>query len=82
MDAFGLVKNGPNPAAAKSLMEFLGTREAHTIAATIIKRRSARRDVAPPGELPVLGDLKLCYASEPRDVVTAKFEALRQKSAR
>jgi iron(III) transport system substrate-binding protein len=41
MDAFGLVNNGPNPAAVKSLMEFLGTKEAHTIAATIIKRRSA-----------------------------------------
>lgn len=76
MDAYGLVKNGPNPEAAKLFMEFLGTKEVHEIAAQIVKRRSVRMDVDPPGGLPELGELNLFYASEPRDVVTDRFNQL------
>jgi len=76
MDAYGLVKNGPNPEAAKVFMEFLGSKEVHEIAAEIVKRRSVRVDVAPPGDLPPLEGLNLYYASEPRDVVTDKFNQL------
>ena len=76
MDAYGLVKNGPNPEAAKVFVEFLGTKEVHEIASEIVKRRSVRVDVAPPGDLPPLEGLNLFYASEPRDVVTDRFNQL------
>jgi len=76
MDAYGIVKNGPNPVAAEKFVNFLGTQEVHILVANIIKRRSARTDVNPPGELPKMGDLKLFYASEPREVVVDKFNAL------
>jgi len=79
MDCYGLVKNGPNPELAKLFVNFLGSKEAHIITANIVKRRSVRKDVKPPGDLPVLGDLKLFYASEPREIVVAKFSALQQK---
>lgn len=79
MDAYGLVKNGPNPEAAKKFVEFLGTKEVHEIATQIVKRRSVRNDVEPPGDLPALEGLNLFYASEPRDVVTARFNALLER---
>jgi len=73
MDACGLVKGGPNPDLAKKVLDFLCSKEAHTIAVKIINRRSARSDVAPPASLPDLGALKLFTAIEPREVVNAKF---------
>jgi iron(III) transport system substrate-binding protein len=76
MDAYGLVKNGPNPKLAKIFLEFLGTKEVHEVASQIVKRRSVRNDVEPPGGLPELEGLNLYYASEPRDVVTDRFNAI------
>ncbi len=76
MDAYGLVKGGPNPEMAEIFMEFLGSKEVHEIAANIVNRRSVRTDVEPPGALPELEGLNLFYASEPRDVVTDKFNQL------
>lgn len=76
MDAFALVKNGPNPEIAKSFVEFLGSKEVHEIARDVVSRRSVRSDVEPPGSLPELEGLNLFYASEPRDVVTSKFNQL------
>lgn len=79
MDCYGLVKNGPHPELAKLFINFLGSKEVHIVVANIVKRRSVRKDVNPPGDLPVLGDLKLFYASEPREVVVAKFSTLQEK---
>lgn len=73
MDACGLVKGGPNPELAKKVLDFICSKESHTIAVKIINRRSARTDVAPPVGLPDLGALKLFTATEPREVVNAKF---------
>jgi iron(III) transport system substrate-binding protein len=76
MDALGLVKGCPHPELGKALIDFICSKEAHEIAVEKIQRRSARKDVDPPASLPKLGDLKLFTASEPRDVVSAKFDAL------
>lgn len=79
MDACGLVKGGPNPELGKLLLDFLCSKEAHTIAVSVVNRRSARTDVAPPKGLPDLGSLKLYTANEPRQVVNAKFSAIAAK---
>ncbi len=76
MDAVALVKGGPSPELAQLLLDFICSKEAHTIAVEQISRRSARKDVAPPAILPALGDLNLFTASEPRQVVNAKFEKI------
>lgn len=73
MDACALVKSGPNPELAKTVLNFICSKEAHIIAVNVINRRSARIDVTPPAGLPDLGDLNLFTASEPRQVVNAKF---------
>lgn len=80
MDAYGLVKSGPNPELAKIFLEFLGTKEVHEVASQIVKRRSVRTDVEPPGGLPELEGLNLFYASEPRDVVTDRFNAIVERA--
>ncbi len=74
MDAVALVNNGPEPGLGKAVIDFICSREAHTIAVEKISRRSARKDVAPPSILPPLGELELFTANEPRQVVNAKFE--------
>jgi iron(III) transport system substrate-binding protein len=76
MDAFGLVKNGPNPELAKLFVDFLGTKEVQELVVKIVKRRPARIDVPPPAELPPLGELNLYVEAEPRDVVVAKIQNL------
>jgi iron(III) transport system substrate-binding protein len=48
-DAVGIIKGGPNPDNAKLFLDFLTSREAHSIAAgKPFFRRSVRNDVAPP----------------------------------
>jgi len=76
MDAMALVHGGPSPELGKALIDFLCSTEVHKIAVEKISRRSARKDVAPPANLPALGDLNLFPAGEPRQVVNAKFENL------
>lgn len=79
MDACGLVKGAPNPELGKLVIDFLCSKEAHTIAVNVINRRSARKDVAPPKGLPDLGTLSLYTANEPRQVVNAKFSKISGK---
>lgn len=79
MDACGLVKGGPNPELGKLVIDFLCSKEAHNIAVSVINRRSARIDVAPPKGLPDLGSLSLYTACEPRQVVNAKFSKISGK---
>ncbi|MCD6238974.1 MAG: extracellular solute-binding protein [Thermotogae bacterium] len=76
VDAYGLVKGAPHSELAKIFINFLGTKEAHELVSSIIKRRSVRKDVAPPGELPPLGELNLYTQSESREVVVSKFNKL------
>jgi iron(III) transport system substrate-binding protein len=79
LDACGLVKGGPDPEFAKMVLDFLCSKEAHTIAVRTINRRSARVDVVPPANLPGFNDLKLFTAAEPRQVVNAKFSKIYNK---
>lgn len=76
VDAYGLVKGAPHSDLAKIFLNFLGTKEAHELVSSIIKRRSVRKDVAPPGELPPLGELNLYTQSESREVVISKFNKI------
>lgn len=58
-DAVGIIKGGPNPENAKLFLDFLNSKEAHTIAAgNPFFRRSARKDVAPPPGLKPTGEIK------------------------
>jgi iron(III) transport system substrate-binding protein len=58
-DAVGIIKGGPNPDNAKLLLDFLTSKEAHTIAAgKPFFRRSVRKDVAPPPGLRPTGEIK------------------------
>ena len=58
-DAVGIIKGGPNLENAKLLMDFLTSKEAHTIAAgEPFFRRSVRMDIAPPPGLKPTGEIK------------------------
>jgi iron(III) transport system substrate-binding protein len=73
VDASALVKGAPNAANARLFLDFLGTPEVHKIVVEQVKRRSARKDMVAPADLPALTGLKLAEAAEPRDVVVARF---------
>ena len=73
VDASALVKGAPNAANARLFLDFLGTPEVHKIVVEQVKRRSARKDMASPPDLPPLTGLKLAEPAEPRDVVVARF---------
>lgn len=77
VDANGIVKGAAHPDAARKLIDFLGSRDAQLLVTTIIKRRSARKDVPPPGNLKSFVGLKVFPAKEPHDVVTAKFRKIK-----
>lgn len=47
-DAVGIIKNSPHPKAAKLMLDFMNSKEAHLIATEKHSRRSVRHDVAPP----------------------------------
>jgi len=58
-DAVGIIKGGPNPDNAKLFLDFLTSREAHTIAAgKPFFRRSVRNDVAPPPGLKPTSEIR------------------------
>ena len=75
MDAYGLVKNGPNPEAAKLFMEFLGSKEVHEIAAQIV---SAVRSALTWNRLVIsrTGRLEPVLCLRTTDVVTDRFNQL------
>lgn len=77
VDAYGLVAGGPNPEDAQKLMDFIGSTEGQTLAVEVVKRRSPRKDVNPPVELPAMADLPLFPEVEPRSVINAKFSEIR-----
>ena len=55
IDANGIIKGGPNPENARKFIDFISSAGAHKILVDLDKRRSARKDVAPP---PGLADAK------------------------
>ncbi len=58
-DAVGIIKGGPNPDNAKLFLDFISSREAHSIAAgKPFFRRSVRKDVAPPPGLRPTAEIK------------------------
>jgi iron(III) transport system substrate-binding protein len=75
VDGQAIVKGAKNRRNAELFIDWVGSKEAHELLKTSVNRRSARSDVAPPGNLPPLGSLKLITAKEPRNVVLQKFEA-------
>lgn len=58
-DANGIIKGGPNPENAKKFLDYISSKEAHEILVSIDKRRSARKDVAPPPGLPPIASIKV-----------------------
>jgi iron(III) transport system substrate-binding protein len=78
IDAHAIVKGAKNRKNAELFIDWVGSKEAHEILRDKVNRRSARKDVAAPGNLPLLGDLKLVTAKEPRDVVLTRFEQARR----
>lgn len=77
VDGYGLVKGAKNADSAKKFIDFVGSKDVQTIVTTVVKRRSARKDVPPPGDMKSFGDLKLFPAREPNDVITAKFKQIK-----
>jgi iron(III) transport system substrate-binding protein len=73
VDATALIKGAPNQNNGRLFLDFLGTPEVHKIVVEQVKRRSARKDMASPQDLPPLTGLKLAEAVEPRDVVVTRF---------
>jgi len=57
-DASGIIKGGPNPENARKFLDFVNSKQAHTMIVDIDKRRSARSNVAPPAGLPNAATLK------------------------
>jgi iron(III) transport system substrate-binding protein len=58
-DGNALIKGGPNPANAQKFLDYINSKEAHEILVSIDKRRSARKDVAPPPGLPPVASIKV-----------------------
>ena len=58
-DASGIIKGGPNPANAQKFLDYISSKEAHEILVSVDKRRSARKDVAPPPGLPPIATIKV-----------------------
>lgn len=52
IDANGIIKGGPNLENARKFIDFISSAKAHSILVEVDKRRSARKDVAPPPGLP------------------------------
>lgn len=77
VDANGIVKGAAHLETAKKLIDFLGSRDAQIVVTTVIKRRAARKDVPPPGNLRSFAGLKVFPAKEPSDVVSAKFRKIK-----
>ena len=58
-DAVGIIKGGPNPDNAKLFLDFITSKEAHSIAAgKPFFRRSVRKDVAPPPGLKPTAEIR------------------------
>lgn len=58
-DANGIIKGGPNPANAQKFLDYISSKEAHEILVSVDKRRSARKDVAPPPGLAPISTIKV-----------------------
>ncbi len=48
IDANGLIKGGPNAENGRKFLDYISSAKAHGILVEVDKRRSARKDVAPP----------------------------------
>lgn len=77
IDGYGLIKGARNADSAKKFIDFVGSKDVQAIVTSVVKRRSARKDVPPPGDMKSFGDLKLFPAREPNDVITAKFKQIK-----
>ena len=80
-DANGLIAGGPNPAAAKTFLDFANTAEAHEIMVALRSRRSVRTDVsAPKGQIPTADVPTFNYdtdkAASERKANLTKFDEL------
>jgi len=81
-DAVGIIKGGPNPDNAKLFLDFITSKEAHSIAAgKPFFRRSVRKDVAPPPGLKPTGeitffDYDVQRAAKEKAVYLKKFDEI------
>ena len=81
IDANGIIKGGPNPANARKFIDFISSAKAHAILVDLDKRRSARKDVAPPPGLPDAKGIKTfpydtVSAAKDRNANLAKFDKI------
>lgn len=86
-DGFGLIAGARHEAAARALMSYLASEEAHQIARTQVGRRSARRGIPPAaGLLDVAGRAFMrpdpAWASGRRKEILARFDEARTEAGR
>lgn len=79
IDANGLIKGGPNPENGRKFLDYISSAKAHGILVEVDKRRSARKDVAPPPGLEDAAKIKtFAYdtvgAAKDRNVNLEKFD--------
>ena len=65
IDANGIIKGGPNPENARKFLDFISSAKAHAILVDLDKRRSARKDVAPPAGL-----------ADPKTIKTVAYDTI------
>lgn len=87
VDACGLIRGAKHPNAAKLFIDFILSKEVQQVYATVLMRRSARTDVAPPKGLVPLSDYKLIvrdgkWVSEQKDQILQEFEKRLAAAAR
>ncbi len=81
-DAVGIIKGGPNPDNARQFLDFINSKEAHSIAVgKPFFRRSVRKDVAPPPGLKATAEIKFFdydveKAAQDKAANLKKFEEL------
>ncbi|MCC7049927.1 MAG: extracellular solute-binding protein [Alphaproteobacteria bacterium] len=81
IDANGIIKGGPNTENARKFIDFISSAQAHKILVELDKRRSARKDVAPPPGLADASGIKtFAYdtvgAAKDRNPNLEKFDKL------
>lgn len=79
VDACGLIQGAKHPNAAKLFIDFILSKEIQQVYTTVLVRRSARTDVAPPQGLVPLSDYKLVvrdgkWISTQKDEILQEFE--------
>lgn len=79
LDGSAIIKNAPHPNAAKLFLDFTVSKEMQGLMVDKFGRRSVRRDVGSPADLPTLDKIKaisydLDYAANSREQLLKRFQ--------